>query len=154
MCLLRGGDRDAANWLTTACDRYAKVSLRYTGRIIPRVRHIIEILGRSVGNRSVAAVIEAADHMSQGWSDYVDSTFPLAFELLARTCDDRVDPDDLRLTSYTSWQRGLVAAAAGDAGAALAMFERSLERYAAPPLLRRRDVAIHRRGYGDYGWRR
>jgi hypothetical protein len=109
--------------------RYQEASFLYTGRVIPRIKEMIELLDHSVNGRSGNSLVEAADHLSQGWSAYSDSVFPSAFTRLADNLGIAEEAESFAKTSFTCWQKGLESAAANSPVQAKALFEESLLRY-------------------------
>ncbi|MGW8377223.1 tetratricopeptide repeat protein [Streptomyces sp. ODS28] len=129
LCARLDGGQSAAGPLFTVMERYTDSSLLYTGRILPRTEEIVRLLDRSVDERSLAGLEEAADHMSQGWSAYADSVFPEAFQRLAEGLGLDPEPRAFSEVSFVLWWRGLEAAASGEPAKARPLFEQSLARY-------------------------
>src|SRR5437763_515885 len=115
--------------LLAAVDRYADGSIYYTGRILPRFRLVLGLVGEAVAGGGADRLVEAADHVSQGWPGYRRSGFPGAFLTLARHLGLAAQDRDFRLTSYTAWQEGLIRSANHAFGEALELFTESLGRY-------------------------
>jgi hypothetical protein len=125
---LRGGG-SVTPLLLDLARRYEESSFLYTGRIIPRIREMIELLDTAVDERSVSTLVAIADHFSQGWSAYPGSVFPRTFARLAAGWGATEDVESFTATSFVHWQRGLAAAAANQPKPAREHFARSLDRY-------------------------
>ncbi|MGV9886774.1 hypothetical protein [Streptomyces sp. NPDC003395] len=129
LCARMDGGASAAPTLLATAEKYVDTSFFYTGRILPRTRELIDLLGRAVQERSLDLLTEVADHLSQGWAGYADSMFPSAFARLARDAGCDAGPEAFAQVSFVLWHEGLAAAAAGDAERAVPLFQASLDRY-------------------------
>ncbi|MEU1176792.1 hypothetical protein ABZ464_03920 [Streptomyces sp. NPDC005820] len=129
LCARLDGGTSVSADLYDVARRYQEMSFLYTGRIIPRIKEMIELLDRGVDTRSLAVLTEVADHLSQGWAEYPDSVFPSAFTRLAGQLGHDVGEEPFTRTSFSCWQRGLERAAAGDPGPAREYFQQSLAKY-------------------------
>lgn len=123
------GGGSIARGLLEVARRYEDSSFLYTGRIIPRVREMIDILESAVDGRSSSALTAVADHLSQGWAAYRCSIFPDAFARLSLELGLEKEADAFTKTSFTCWQDGLLAAAANRPSEASEHFRDSLDRY-------------------------
>ncbi|MFF4603454.1 hypothetical protein ACFY12_11975 [Streptomyces sp. NPDC001339] len=129
LCARMADGTTAAPTLLETAERYVNTSFFYTGRILPRTRELIELLGRAVRERSLDLLTEVADHLSQGWAGYADSVFPTAFMRLADASGLKAKPELFSRVSFVLWNEGLKAAAANAPERALPLFRDSLERY-------------------------
>lgn len=115
--------------LLKIAERYEETSLLYTGRILPRAREMIELLDRGVDERSLDALVELAEHLSQGWPEYPSSVFPTVLARLADKLDMDADRELFSQVSFVLWRQGLEAASRNLPDRAGALFEESLKRY-------------------------
>ncbi|MFD3497970.1 hypothetical protein ACFWWT_19885 [Streptomyces sp. NPDC058676] len=129
LCARMDGGESIASALGKTAERYIASSFLYTGRILPRAMELIELLDRGADEKSPDLLTEAADHLSQGWTDYSQSVFPAAFARLADELGLDVTLEQFTEVSFVSWKQGLASATANDAERALSSFEVSLERY-------------------------
>ncbi|MGK5628114.1 hypothetical protein [Streptomyces sp. URMC 123] len=129
LCARMDGGASAAPTLLATAEKYVNTSFYYTGRILPRTRELIELLGRAVRERSLDLLMEVADHLSQGWAGYAESLFPSAFARLAGEAGFEVKPESFSRVSFVLWREALVAAAGNDPERAVPLFQDSLDRY-------------------------
>jgi len=121
--------------IDASINRFTAGSMRYTGRIVPRVKDLLVLLERAVRSAELDLFVDIADHISQGWSGYVMSAFPEALHLLARSTSKAHSVGlvptvaTLTTTSYTLWLDGHRATRRGEPARARGLYNESLWRY-------------------------
>ncbi|MBC9726526.1 hypothetical protein [Streptomyces sp. TRM68367] len=143
LCERLNGGGSIAPLLHATAQRYVSSSFHYTGRILPRAEELVDLLDQAVDERSPELLIEVADHLSQGWSDYLNSIFPCAFARLAEELSLDLDTRDFSEV-FVLWRRGLEAAVSNKPDEALPLFEGSTRPLPAVSLFRGCGLASYR----------